>query len=192
MIKMVVVVFKQVGLKMQLLLAIAFFPYFPVVAQDTGESLFKANCMACHTIGGGRLVGPDLKGVNAKYEKEWLTKFIKSSQSMVAAGDEQAVKLFNEFLIPMPDPPINEDQISTLLTYIKEQSQPIEEEITSVADVIEKPGQSSLVKVETSPDRGSFGFIEIILLSVMGIEIFTIFILISVVFMISKHINGLK
>lgn len=28
---------------------------------EEGEQIFKQKCAGCHTIGGGRLVGPDLK-----------------------------------------------------------------------------------------------------------------------------------
>ena len=37
-----------------------------VWAQEPGEQLFQTNCSACHTVGGGRLVGPDLAGVPEK------------------------------------------------------------------------------------------------------------------------------
>jgi len=56
-------------------------------AQDPGEQVFNTTCFACHTIGGGRLIGPDLAGVHEKRSQEWLEKFIKSSQSMINAGD---------------------------------------------------------------------------------------------------------
>ena len=39
----------------------------PNVAQaKTGEEIFQSGCNACHTIGGGRLVGPDLLGVSER------------------------------------------------------------------------------------------------------------------------------
>jgi len=28
-------------------------------AQEPGEQVFNTTCFACHTIGGGRLIGPD-------------------------------------------------------------------------------------------------------------------------------------
>ena len=36
-------------------------------AQDAaqGQAIFVQKCASCHTIGGGKLVGPDLKGVTA-------------------------------------------------------------------------------------------------------------------------------
>ncbi|MBW2212504.1 MAG: c-type cytochrome [Deltaproteobacteria bacterium] len=59
----------------------------PDVAQaKTGEEIFQSGCNACHTIGGGRLVGPDLLGVSERRTEEWLVKFVQHSQAMVEAG----------------------------------------------------------------------------------------------------------
>ncbi|MEO6883465.1 MAG: cytochrome c [Bacteroidia bacterium] len=85
-----------------------------------GSDLFTSNCVACHTIGKGKLVGPDLKGVESYRSEKWLLKWIKSSQSLVQAGDTAAVKLFaDNSNIPMPDQALNEDQIKAILNFIK-------------------------------------------------------------------------
>ena len=57
---------------------------------------FKTNCSPCHTIGGGRLVGPDLKGVNGRAERDWLLRFITDPQRMLASSDPYAKKLLAE------------------------------------------------------------------------------------------------
>jgi len=79
-----------------------------------------AQCKACHTIGGGRLVGPDLKGITDKYPEAWLIKFIKNSQALVKSGDKDAVKIFNEYSkIPMPSHNFTDAQVKDILLYIK-------------------------------------------------------------------------
>lgn len=99
---------------------IVLIPFIPLNAQNTGEQVFKTNCSSCHTINKGRLVGPDLSGVYNKMPEDWLISFIKSSQSMVKAGDPDAVAIFNEFnKIPMPDNPLNDEQIRGILDHIK-------------------------------------------------------------------------
>jgi mono/diheme cytochrome c family protein len=84
-----------------------------------GAQLFQP-CSACHKIGGGRLVGPDLKGVTERRTREWLLRFIKNSQELVLAGDPIAVKLFEEHnKIPMPPANLNDEQINAVLDYIE-------------------------------------------------------------------------
>lgn len=92
-------------------------------AQEPGKQVFDTTCFACHTIGGGRLVGPDLLGVNERRSQTWLEGFVKSSQSMINNGDADAVALFAEFnRLPMPDALISDEQIRQVLDYIETQS----------------------------------------------------------------------
>jgi len=91
--------------------------------QELGEQVFQTTCFACHTIGGGRLVGPDLAGVHDRRSQEWLESFVKSSQSMINDGDPEAIAVFEEFnRMPMPDSLVSEEQIRQVLGYIKAQS----------------------------------------------------------------------
>ncbi len=92
----------------------------PEPAEDPAKELFSVQCGACHTIGKGKLVGPDLRGVAERRDEAWLLKFIKSSQTMVNAGDPIATQLFEEFnKTPMPDPPYSEEQIRQIVEWIK-------------------------------------------------------------------------
>lgn len=93
------------------------------LAQKSGDQIFKSVCSACHTIGKGKLVGPDLNGVHAKYPESWLISFIRSSQTMVKKGDAKAVKIFNEYnKIPMPDNNLTDAEIKNVINYIKQNS----------------------------------------------------------------------
>ncbi len=92
-------------------------------SQSAGEKTFKTVCSACHSVGKGKLVGPDLSGVTGKYDEKWLISFIKSSQSMVKKGDPKAVKAFNDNAkIVMPDQNLTDLQIKEVLNYIKTNS----------------------------------------------------------------------
>lgn len=87
-------------------------------APPDGAQLFKA-CAACHQLGKGRLVGPDLYQVSQRRDREWLIKFIRNSQEVVQSGDEYAVKLFEEYnKIPMPPANLTDEQIVSVLDYI--------------------------------------------------------------------------
>lgn len=106
-----------------LIVGIAIMSSFNINQQHPGQVIFSQTCNACHTIGEGKRVGPDLKGVNTRRTEAWLIKFIKSSQSMVNSGDPTAVALFNEYnKIPMPDANLTDQQIKDVLAYIKGKS----------------------------------------------------------------------
>jgi mono/diheme cytochrome c family protein len=62
-------------------------------AAQTPADDFRQNCMSCHTIGGGRLTGPDLKDVTTRKERAWLTSFIVDPKAKFDAGDPYAMEL---------------------------------------------------------------------------------------------------
>ncbi|MBI2969011.1 MAG: c-type cytochrome [Bacteroidetes bacterium] len=85
-----------------------------------GEKLFKTTCVACHTIGKGRLVGPDLKDVHTRKPEDWQIKWIRNSTEVINSGDEYGRKLFEEFnKVMMPANNFTDDQIKSILSYIK-------------------------------------------------------------------------
>jgi len=67
----------------------------PVAAQEAAD-FFRANCMSCHTIGGGRVTGPDLKNVEQRKDRAWLAKFLTNPKAMIDSGDPYAAKLLQE------------------------------------------------------------------------------------------------
>ncbi len=90
----------------------------PAQAAD-GATVFKEKCVGCHTIGGGKLVGPDLAGVTERRTKEWLTKWISAPDQMLAAGDPTATELFNTYnKIAMPNLQLTPDQVAAVIAYI--------------------------------------------------------------------------
>ena len=67
----------------------------PLPAQETAD-YFRQNCISCHTIGGGRLVGPDLKDVTTRQDREWLVQFVLDPKGFLDRGDAYALKLKQE------------------------------------------------------------------------------------------------
>ena len=93
----------------------------PAQAQDAdqGQQTFQTLCAACHTIGGGRLVGPDLQGIAERRNEQWIIDFVQHSQDLVQAGDADAVAVFEEYnQIPMPDQALSDDEVRGVLAYI--------------------------------------------------------------------------
>jgi len=97
-----------------------------IYPQSKGESIFDQTCKACHTIGQGRLIGPDLYDVHNRRTESWIKRFVKSSQSVINSGDETAVNLFNEFnRTVMPNQSFSDSEINDILVYIKDKSEKV-------------------------------------------------------------------
>ncbi len=88
-------------------------------AGQDGAQIFKTTCQACHSIGGGRIVGPDLAGVTGRRNEAWLIGFIQRSQSVIKSGDSTAVALAAEYPgLIMPDWPLSDAEVRAVLAYI--------------------------------------------------------------------------
>ena len=65
-------------------------------------AFFKANCISCHTIGGGKMTGPDLKDVTQRQERAWLVDFMVDPKAKIDSGDPYALELLraarNQFM----------------------------------------------------------------------------------------------
>lgn len=85
---------------------------------------FKANCANCHTIGGGRLVGPDLKDVTKRQKRDWLARFIQDPQGVIGSGDPYARKLLAEHnnVMMAPVAGMTAKRADQLLTLIEAES----------------------------------------------------------------------
>jgi cytochrome c551/c552 len=85
-----------------------------------GEALFASKgCVACHKVGGGKLVGPDLKGVTARRDETWLKKMILRPDVMVKE-DEIAKKLLGETFVPMPNQNVDpKTELPFILSFLK-------------------------------------------------------------------------
>lgn len=106
-------------------MAVAILPIFavPAFAQETA-AFFKQNCFSCHTIGGGRLVGPDLKDVTLRQDREWLARFILNPQGMIGRGDAYALQILEEArgVVMQTIPGISRDRVEALLDLIAAES----------------------------------------------------------------------
>lgn len=93
-------------------------PVDPALA-DQGQQLMQAKgCIACHTIGGGRLVGPDLAGVTERRSDAFIIGMITNPDSMLA-NDETAKQLLAEYFTPMTNQGITREDAQALLAYLK-------------------------------------------------------------------------
>lgn len=139
------------------------------LAQDNGEAVFKQTCAACHSIGRGRLVGPDLANIHQRRPEDWIISFVKSSQTVIKSGDKYADSLFTAYnKTPMPDHPnITDVQMKDLLTYIETKST-----VSSTATT----GTNTVATTQQAkrPSDSLFSTINIFLLSAIVIMLLVI------------------
>jgi cytochrome c2 len=88
-------------------------------AQDAAD-YFHQNCTMCHSVGGGRLIGPDLGGVTKRKNRAWLIRFLQDPKAMIDSGDSYASQLSHDANgVVMPTPtgmtPVLADSILTYL-----------------------------------------------------------------------------
>jgi mono/diheme cytochrome c family protein len=90
---------------------------------SNGQAVFEQKCQGCHTIGGGKTVGPDLKGVTSRRDREWLIKFITTPDQIIARGDPLAKQLLEEYNgILMPNMGLSDADADDILSYIEARS----------------------------------------------------------------------
>ncbi|MHB1177652.1 MAG: cytochrome c3 family protein [Daejeonella sp.] len=90
-------------------------------AQDAaaGAAIFKQKCTACHAIG-KVVIGPDLKGVESRYDEAWLIKWIRNAPAFIASGDPRAVKASAFSPAAMSAfPELSVDDVKNILAYVK-------------------------------------------------------------------------
>jgi protein SCO1/2 len=95
----------------------------PRITEDTagpGATMFRTRCAACHTLGGGDGVGPDLLGVTSARSRDWLTRYILAPDKMLEEKDPVAVALFKKYnKVKMPNLHLAPVDVKTLLDYFE-------------------------------------------------------------------------
>jgi mono/diheme cytochrome c family protein len=85
-----------------------------------GESLFQAKgCVGCHTVGGGRLTGPDLDGIAERREFGWLMAMVQRPDSMLQ-NDEVAKELLAEYMTPMVNMGVTQEEALAIYEYLRQ------------------------------------------------------------------------
>jgi len=144
-------------------------------AQDAtnGKKLFtEKGCVACHTLE-TRLVGPPLKGISDKRDKEWLYSFIRDSQKFKET-DADAKAIIEEFNnIPMPPNDLTDAEIDDILAYTD--GEPIEEQVVAVEETKTETATTSAINSYESlaPKNSNWWWQPIVLLFFVAIIYFS-------------------
>jgi protein SCO1/2 len=87
-----------------------------------GEYLFSTRCAACHAVGQGDRIGPDLHGVTTQRDRGWLARFIQAPDRLLAEGDPIAKELFAKYKrVTMPNLRLGEDDVAAIIDYLAAQ-----------------------------------------------------------------------
>lgn len=83
-----------------------------------GERIYLgAGCRACHTIGRGTLVGPDLKEVGTRRDGAWLRRWLADPPGMLN-DDFETRMLFRDYSVVMPNLGLKPPEIDALIDYL--------------------------------------------------------------------------
>lgn len=108
-------------------------------AQD-GGTLFLQKCAACHTIGDGHRVGPDLLGVTTTREPAWLERWIREPDRMIAEKDPTAMALLAQFnQVPMPNLGVTEAETKAIVDHIARTSEARKDSAATAVAVAKTP-----------------------------------------------------
>jgi len=84
-----------------------------------GKLAFESKCLACHSMGQGKKLGPDLAGVSKHRDTAWLARWLKSPEDMLKT-DAHAKAMLKEYNnIPMPNQSLSEAEIKQFIKYFQ-------------------------------------------------------------------------
>jgi nitrite reductase (NO-forming) len=84
-----------------------------------GQLAFQSKCLACHSIGQGKKLGPDLAGVTKHRSVDWLTRWLKEPEKMLQT-DADAKALLKEYNnIPMPNQALSDTEVKEYIKYFQ-------------------------------------------------------------------------
>jgi nitrite reductase (NO-forming) len=83
-----------------------------------GKLSFESKCLACHSIGAGDKLGPDLLGVSKRRSEAWIAKWLKSPEQMLQS-DADAKAMLDKYKVPMPNQNLSDEEIREFAAYFK-------------------------------------------------------------------------
>jgi protein SCO1/2 len=90
------------------------------ITVPNGQRLFASKCSACHTIGKGDRLGPDLAGVSARRERAWIARYIQQPDEVLSKGDPIATALYNKYKkIGMPNLRLGSSDVADLVSFLE-------------------------------------------------------------------------
>jgi mono/diheme cytochrome c family protein len=108
---------------------------------EKGEGLFKTKgCIACHTIGKGRLTGPDLAGVTERRKLDWIENMILDPDKMLET-DPIARELLATYMVKMTNQNVAPEQAQAIIMYFRVKDSEEEDEEGEESEEVEEESE---------------------------------------------------
>ena len=82
-----------------------------------GKQDFESKCLACHSIGQGKKLGPDLANLTKRRNDAWITNWLLNPEKMLASDPEAKAMLKEYNNIPMPNQNLTSAEVQQYLKY---------------------------------------------------------------------------
>lgn len=93
------------------------------VTAKRGQALYTGRaCQGCHSIGQGKRVGPDLKGVTVQRDLDWLRRWLKNPAAMLATDSLAKALLAQYNNVAMPTLRLTDTEVEALIHYMARES----------------------------------------------------------------------
>ena len=149
-----------------------------------GEALFKNNCAQCHAVTDERVVGPGLKGATSRNNMDWLVKWVKNSQAVIASGDPYAVKLYNEYSKAQMTsfPNLSADDIKGIFAYV--------DQAATAAPAAAATGDGAAPAAGATQSGGPSDLFMIVVVALVVVMLLVLGVLLVIVSLLSKAVSG--
>jgi len=82
-----------------------------------GKLAFESKCLACHSVGQGKKLGPDVAGVTKRRSDAWLTRWLKEPEKMLETDPDATAMLREYNNLPMPNQSLTDAEVRQYIRY---------------------------------------------------------------------------
>ncbi len=87
-------------------------------AGSSGQTIFEQKCVACHSTGSDRLIGPGLAGITTRRDRAWVKRFIMQPDQVLDSNDPIAAELLEEYEVVMPNLGVTDAEAEALIAFL--------------------------------------------------------------------------
>ena len=111
---------------------------------DPGQYLFTKKCGACHTVGQGDKIGPDLVGVTDARNRDWLMRKIQNPEQLLAEKDPITMALAEKYgHVTMPNLRVADEDANHLIGYLVSQTSALKRQARAARDATTKAADNA-------------------------------------------------